>query len=1639
MWLALILATIFFILYLIKEHSESERQVESDLVKSLDEEETNFLSLKLRHLSRQVCGRCGSGFSMLFNRRLQCSSCQLGVCKNCCKKLTSDGNWICDACTEQRELQRQSCEWFYDHLHKSFNDFGSAKIMKSISHNDHMNIVDENSSQVRDHIEKVVEALIGDNIDQVNINRLVNDPQYDGLFKNYHDKLSDALAGLVLAIQLVMENRTIEDENTTPTTAHIKLKNLINQLIIDAGKFKKGFMVTPETLHHSFRPQEEENSYEDLLATAIINKVVTSTRQKFRGQSNNNCIKNKRKSLSEEDMNGSSEESGRGASASPSSTPPVVLTSYYEEDSFSCGSCKYEDTLSNESEESPWIGDRGQGQKYTIQEEIEEVTTTVYDDDEITEKTIVRKNPKILSSVSCPTLNSLDSILLNECDSEFNVTYHHTNVPFPELGLDVTNVLNDPSSTQAHPKNNGWEENWLFKKQSHHPSNFVKLSALVRLLSDDPISMLVPNPNEDLRPQIGTRDVDEISELSERNSVGSIEFSTSSEEESESELDKTIKTKRSFKVSVSKTDVLKGTTTTLGSTAVLREGDVEYPQECDVEHTEFSVPAEVKKSFTDRGNVEFVTLPCVESSVTSGKILEIHCACSRSVDVAWFRNASPIHNDGLHYEIWRQKKSNSRVEHFLRIYDVRLEDQGDYRVVAYNDDGEKWHDFKVLVQEQSGQSSTPEIISYPDNSHLENEGLSKKFICQVKGHPEPRLVFLKDGKRLNRNENINIEYYNDFGEWSLEIRRLSHRDEGFYEVLAENRVGSCKRSWVLKVRQNPTPPDAKPPPIPSDLDEETKVETSLVNINERQKGSPSPVVVEAANHSVGLTLAEAINPSLVSSCSLVGNQVGERDMKFDKIEEEDSHYPSNPDSIASCSSNSTPPGSIADREHRKWVELAVNMPNNPYSKESIEKRQSLKSLGRNSDGSFMPKLTIDSIQEVQNADNAPSRIYCGLKSVDDSLYRRDYYINKNEEFNSPVHNTSFQKELEFEPINKEKDCLQVGSSLPPNNSLDCRLSQSSSKEDSSRSSFVDEKEDKYEEESEEAEMRSMKINMSELSNEFSSVCSLNEMQDSGMGSSCERSSLQLAGKVEAEILRFQMDIEKVNKEKSEMMDWQMKKIEKRRKCPPKEIGPPRRYYSSMDSLLSITEDSSNSSPDPPPPPSSNMPSFERSISDKTIKNLNKKQVSISENSTVIISCYEDDEDRFDDSAAILPSVKKLVTKFMPSESSESEVKPTIVKTERKSKNRFSCSNIRTSKEILTLTITSSTMDSTTKTMPHCPVKSKITLGEISVVHYESLDDEKEATSTTTHSTKTTTSIQQQQPFVSSVYLNCPDGYVRDASPTEDDEPYYYDVPSDLDKIRLINPKSKHSSVWSFVDVCLNNNNEKDVPKEEIETTQGSEEEDHRLYLCPILIDDNTHSDSISSCSTNYNNNHYYYYIPLKEETMSAVIGIHDFENEPIPTFKFKEPIHSLTARSVPRHFREGLKKGLTHFTDKNIKIPGSDSTIHSRNYGNSEEDYYDDDEESSHVIYDSKKKYQSSSVSSNNNTMESTRTPSPEHVGIPASRVRLTPKKRSDVTTTYCYTSDESTNNELYEHKTHHPPPSARRKQIIQQRLQNQI
>ena len=87
------------------------------------------------------------------------------------------------------------------------------------------------------------------------------------------------------------------------------------------------------------------------------------------------------------------------------------------------------------------------------------------------------------------------------------------------------------------------------------------------------------------------------------------------------------------------------------------------------------------------------------------------------------------------------------------------------------------------------------------------------------------------------------------------------------------------------------------------------------------------------------------------------------------------------------------PGSIAEREHRKWEEDAVKLENNPYSSEAVKRRLS---LSRSASFST-PNLSLNqshggcrSLKSV-GADQE-KKIDCGLRSVVASRYSRDYII-----------------------------------------------------------------------------------------------------------------------------------------------------------------------------------------------------------------------------------------------------------------------------------------------------------------------------------------------------------------------------------------------------------------------------------------------------------------------------------------------------------------------------------------------------------------------------------------------------------------------------------------------------------------------
>ena len=79
------------------------RQVESDLAKANDDTEVEALLKRQRQLGQRVCVRCGQGFSLLFNRRLECGDCGLGVCRKCSTWVQEPiPSWRCVGCQGER-------------------------------------------------------------------------------------------------------------------------------------------------------------------------------------------------------------------------------------------------------------------------------------------------------------------------------------------------------------------------------------------------------------------------------------------------------------------------------------------------------------------------------------------------------------------------------------------------------------------------------------------------------------------------------------------------------------------------------------------------------------------------------------------------------------------------------------------------------------------------------------------------------------------------------------------------------------------------------------------------------------------------------------------------------------------------------------------------------------------------------------------------------------------------------------------------------------------------------------------------------------------------------------------------------------------------------------------------------------------------------------------------------------------------------------------------------------------------------------------------------------------------------------------------------------------------------------------------
>ena len=153
-----------------------------------------------------------------------------------------------------------------------------------------------------------------------------------------------------------------------------------------------------------------------------------------------------------------------------------------------------------------------------------------------------------------------------------------------------------------------------------------------------------------------------------------------------------------------------------------------------------------------------------------------------------------------------------------------------------------------------------------------------------------------------------VSEYREHGEWALTVSRVDLASGGEWSVTAENSLGSSTRDWRLRVSSGPEKPGVEH-------------NQDLIRVQMENKTENTMALRKTF---------EQLNDAL----NITGGQLNET---------KELYHEANVEGISSNSPEevdpASVPGSLADREHRKWVEATVSLRNNPYSKENIDKRR----------------------------------------------------------------------------------------------------------------------------------------------------------------------------------------------------------------------------------------------------------------------------------------------------------------------------------------------------------------------------------------------------------------------------------------------------------------------------------------------------------------------------------------------------------------------------------------------------------------------------------------------------------------------------------------------------------------------------
>ncbi|XP_014671149.1 PREDICTED: titin-like [Priapulus caudatus] len=392
---------------------------------------------------------------------------------------------------------------------------------------------------------------------------------------------------------------------------------------------------------------------------------------------------------------------------------------------------------------------------------------------------------------------------------------------------------------------------------------------------------------------------------------------------------------------------------------------------------------------------------------------------TQPIDVFWYRvsEEGTKELDGEQYHTYCDEGV-----HYLEIYDTSSKDAGEYMCVAVNEMGECSKFFMLNIRESDEQEQAPQFKLKLRNQKV-TEGGPAEFMCIVTGYPIPSLNFYRNGKRIANCDRYTIESLGG-GEWTLVIHPTTLIDNAMFMAVTKNRLGKEECSANLTVV-------SKGKKSASLID----LSSRLADIEFRQLNrSGSEMTVSSKEQ--GLKVPPRNKKKLVSPSEIpIHNELQKYydEMKAERERQEHEAYePARHKSTYNINIDNLPPPDpeedesvtrervtriIEERTRREMLKLTagkmkpVPQPERPWPKVEL-KRERPPPMTRTQDDRRVPYQEFEKIF-YGGEENVPhplvgdhvgetpydiyitegeARIDCGLKSIKQEQYLRDYYV-----------------------------------------------------------------------------------------------------------------------------------------------------------------------------------------------------------------------------------------------------------------------------------------------------------------------------------------------------------------------------------------------------------------------------------------------------------------------------------------------------------------------------------------------------------------------------------------------------------------------------------------------------------------------